>query len=75
MKVKKYNWSEARQRGDSPKYQPPKISKLLSSTSCDLKKNSFYSFETEEKTAPQESEQQDLTNDELGVEFKSILAT
>ena len=29
---------------------------------------SFYSFETEEESAPQENDQQDLTNDELEVE-------
>ena len=76
MEIKKYSRREARQRDDSPTYQLRKSSKQQPSTNFYSKKVlSFYSFETQEKSAPQEIELQDLTNDEVVAEVKGFLAT
>ena len=72
MKFKKHSRREARQRDDSPTYQPPNSSKPQSSTSFDQSSVlSFYSLLTEEKATLQENEQ----HDELVAEVKGFLGT
>ena len=64
MEFKKYSQREARQRGDSLTNETPKSQKPQFSTIFDSKVFlSFYFFKTEEKTAAQEYEQQNLTNE------------
>ena len=76
QEVRKYSRRDARQSNDSPTYQQSKSPKQHSSTNFDSKNFlSFYSFEKEEKTSPQENEQQDLTKNELMAEVNGILST